>query len=212
MDTLNNTAEQLSALADGQLEGDAFVQAVMAACADDGALETWNTYHLIGDVLRAQDLVGRGGELAFAQALQARLQNEPLPLAAEAANATHLIAAPAYSTRAGGTNVINFDKPAANDAQIRWKLVAGAASFAAVAALGWNLVGGGLGASSNAPALAQAPASVPALQAVGQSGQYMLRDPRLDELLAAHRQAGGTSALQMPAGFLRSATFEPAGR
>ncbi len=40
----------------------------------------------------------------------------------------------------------------------------------------------------------------------------MLRDPRLDELLAAHRQFGGTSALQMASGFLRNATFEPPGR
>lgn len=36
----------------------------------------------------------------------------------------------------------------------------------------------------------------------------MIRDPRLDELLAAHRQYGNTTALQMPAGFLRNATFE----
>jgi sigma-E factor negative regulatory protein RseA len=38
--------------------------------------------------------------------------------------------------------------------------------------------------------------------------QVMIRDPRLDELLAAHKQFGSTSALQMPAGFLRNATFE----
>jgi sigma-E factor negative regulatory protein RseA len=40
----------------------------------------------------------------------------------------------------------------------------------------------------------------------------MLRDSRLDELLAAHKQFGGTSALQMPAGFLRNATFDSAQR
>jgi sigma-E factor negative regulatory protein RseA len=34
----------------------------------------------------------------------------------------------------------------------------------------------------------------------------MLRDARLDELLAAHQQAGGGS--QMPSSFLRNATFE----
>jgi len=36
----------------------------------------------------------------------------------------------------------------------------------------------------------------------------MLRDPQLEELMAAHRQYGGVSALQMPAGFLRNATYE----
>jgi sigma-E factor negative regulatory protein RseA len=40
--------------------------------------------------------------------------------------------------------------------------------------------------------------------------QVMLRDPRLDQLLEAHRQAAGGA--QMPSGFLRNATFEGASR
>ena len=40
----------------------------------------------------------------------------------------------------------------------------------------------------------------------------MIRDPGLDEMLAAHRQLGGASALQTPAGFLRNATFEAPAR
>jgi len=40
--------------------------------------------------------------------------------------------------------------------------------------------------------------------------RVMLRDARLDALLAAHKQFGGASALQVPAGFLRNATFESA--
>ena len=36
----------------------------------------------------------------------------------------------------------------------------------------------------------------------------MVRDARMMELLAEHKQFGGTSALQMPSGFLRNATFE----
>jgi len=46
----------------------------------------------------------------------------------------------------------------------------------------------------------------------GDDRAVMLRDPRLDELLAAHKQAAGASALQTPAGFLRNATFEGASR
>jgi len=45
-----------------------------------------------------------------------------------------------------------------------------------------------------------------------ESGAVMLRDPQLDALLAAHRQHGGVTALQMPAGFLRNATFNEASR
>ena len=83
-----------------------------------------------------------------------------------------------------------------------WKLAAGVASVAAVAAIGWNLVATGPAAG---PQLAAAPAAAgPApVQAAA-----MIRDPRLDQLLAAHRQLGGATALQAPSGFLRNATFE----
>ena len=36
----------------------------------------------------------------------------------------------------------------------------------------------------------------------------VVRDARLEELLAAHKQFGATSALQEPSGFLRNATFD----
>jgi len=36
----------------------------------------------------------------------------------------------------------------------------------------------------------------------------MIRDARLDRLLAAHRQLGGATALGTSSGFLRNATFE----
>jgi sigma-E factor negative regulatory protein RseA len=52
---------------------------------------------------------------------------------------------------------------------------------------------------------------VPTLVAVssGEPGApVMLRDPRLDELLAEHRQAVGVTALGGSTGFLRNATFE----
>ena len=101
----------------------------------------------------------------------------------------------------------------------RWKMVAGFASLAAVAAIGWTsfsqLQGAGgpgaqLAASSPERATAQGAPVVAVADADGQ--QVMIRDPRLDELLAAHKQFGSTSALQMPAGFLRNATFETPGR
>jgi sigma-E factor negative regulatory protein RseA len=39
----------------------------------------------------------------------------------------------------------------------------------------------------------------------------MIRDPRLDEFLAAHRQLGAAT-LVAPAGYLRNATFDGQGR
>jgi sigma-E factor negative regulatory protein RseA len=93
---------------------------------------------------------------------------------------------------------------AANDGSFRWKLVAGVASLAAMAAIGWTATGGSPARQEPAQ-LAVAPAGT--VLEPTQRG-VMIRDARLDEFLAAHRQLGGASALQMPAGFLRNATFE----
>ena len=109
---------------------------------------------------------------------------------------------------------------AANAAVFRWKVAAGFASFAAIAAVGWSVYLGaeGDGRAAGAQLAAAQPAMTamaPALlaTAAGPDGQQvMLRDPRLDELLAAHKQFGSTTALQMPAGFLRNATFEAPAR
>jgi sigma-E factor negative regulatory protein RseA len=98
--------------------------------------------------------------------------------------------------------VVRRHSIAANDAW-GWKLFAGLASVAAVAAIAWNFmavpVASGVQAAASA---AVAPVAVASQEPV------MIRDPRLDELLAAHKQFGGNSALQAPAGFLRNATFE----
>ncbi|MOA64864.1 hypothetical protein D3C78_1910570 [compost metagenome] len=53
------------------------------------------------------------------------------------------------------------------------------------------------------------PTEIVAMQA-GDGAPIMLRDPRLDELLAAHRQYSSVAALQMPANFLRNASFSDA--
>ena len=95
---------------------------------------------------------------------------------------------------------------AANDGEFRWKLVAGFASIAAVSAIAWNAAG--LLAPAAAPQLAQAPAPQQQVVVVASPQGPVVRDARLEELLAAHKQLGGTSALQEPSGFLRNATFE----
>lgn len=170
--------ELISALADGQLRGDALARGIAAAAGDPAGRGSWHAYHVIGEVLRSGSAPVGSAPEAFLGRLQQRLQQEA-PVAA---------AAPA----------LRVERPAANDG--RWKLVAGLASVAAVAAVGWN-VWGTAGVASG-PQLAAAPGVV-----VPVAAQAMIRDPRLDRLLAAHRQFGGAPALQSP-GFLRSATFE----
>lgn len=186
------TQELISALADGQLQGDAFARGVELAASDPAAREAWQAYHLIGDVLRSGELAVASSPSAFLERLQRRLQDEP-PLAPRAA--PEVAAAP----RRG---------EAANDGSFRWKMVAGFASVAAVGAMAWSLVGG-LPSKPASAELAKAPAGT--VLTAGERG-VMIRNPQLDELLAAHRQLGGASALQMSTGFVRNATFEASGR
>ena len=93
---------------------------------------------------------------------------------------------------------------AANDGSFRWKLVAGVASLAAVSVIAWNAAG--LLSPTSAPQLALAPELQQVVVASPQGP--MVRDARLEELLAAHKQLGGATALQVPSGFLQNATFE----
>ncbi|MDB5913931.1 MAG: Sigma-E factor negative regulatory protein-like protein [Ramlibacter sp.] len=190
MDKMDNR-EIISALADGQLQGEAFVRGVQAAAADAQARQAWCAYHVVGEVLRTGRASAGSPPEDFLARLQQRLRDEQ-PLAAP------LMTAPAP---------VRPDRAAAND--WRWKLVAGFASVAAVTAVGLNMIGAPVGNSAQ-PQLAAAPGA--AAQATQASASSMIRDPRLDQLLAAHRQFGGATALQSSSGFLRNATFEAPAR
>jgi sigma-E factor negative regulatory protein RseA len=171
--------EAMSLLKDGELPAENAAALVQAFDADAQLRTAWHSYHLIGEVLRAAP---------------SNVQNSP-------------VSAPA--------------REAANDGVFRWKLVAGVAGMAAVGALVWSFAGGTLQDASQ-PKLA-ANTTVPATANIAGASQVqsaqtmasnldapqvMIRDPRLDELLAAHKQFGSASALQQPAGFLRNATFQ----
>ncbi|WP_313075567.1 RseA family anti-sigma factor [Melaminivora sp.] len=187
--------EQLSALADGELQGEDFARAVQLS-ADAQGRECWQLYHLIGDALRQCDTVRADVDGTLLQRLRQQMDAEGAPPRTLAQAPLRQVApAPAPGV----------PDPAANAQLMRWKLVAGFASLAAVAVLGWNVAGGRAADEGGAPQLASAAAPPPDAQ---QPQQRMLRDPRLDELLAAHRQLGNnTNTLQMPAGFLRNASF-----
>jgi sigma-E factor negative regulatory protein RseA len=189
--------ELVSALVDGELGAEAFVQAVQWLHESDDARASWHAYHLVGDVLRSGELAAIGAnDAAFVARLRARLQGEGQ--LGQPGMALDLAASEARHERAVGVN----EQEVANDASFRWKLAAGFASVALVVMVGWQLVVSANG-SLGAPQLAR----VEVLPTQEQP-QVMIRDPRLDQLLAAHQQSGGISALQMPAGFLRNATYD----
>ena len=206
-----NPSAALSALVDGELGESEWNRLLSSQDEGSDTLATWHAYQVIGDVLRGQ-VAATCVQPApdFLAAVRQGLQvqgGEPQALV--------LAAGP----RRGDS---------ANDAVFRWKMVAGFASLAAVMAVSWSvLVGSGVepgGANAigsqlvnNAPTQ---PASVVAAQVVPAAGPLVvstgqgnvIRDAQLEALLAEHRQNGGMSALQMPTGFIRNATYDASGR
>ena len=193
--------QRLSVLMDGEADA-AAVKACCDAWGDDPAGRTaWHAYHLIGDVLRSEDLSrAPQRDAAFVAALRSRLDGEPVLLA------PGTIGAPAASRSVHRAP--------------RWRAFSAPAAIAA----GFVAVGGAVlvlrAPPTTAPATlaqtaplelrAMAPspaATVAEVPAASLSGQ-MIRDARLQQYLDAHKQFGGSTALGVPSGFLRSATVD----
>lgn len=195
--------EKISTLVDGQLTGRDF-DLTLSQMADDEARESWRVYHLIGDVMRSPELAAHGRGADFMIRLRTRLAAEGRDSRAVEEPATE--------------RAPDLRRSAANDQVFRWKLVAGAASMAAVGVLSWGLLAGpgvqpkagvelaSLTAPVSEPVNARAVAVDTGLSPAG--GAAMLRDPELDQLLAAHRQVAGDAAFGQMAGFLHNTTLE----
>lgn len=211
MQEILKNSELVSMLTDGCLDGEEFTRTVEWLGTTEDALLTWHAYQVVGDVLRSGESLVGGCDTAFMQRLRLRLHQEP-PLASKI-DAAYLIAQNSISTWTGDEN--SFKTTAANDTRFHWKLVAGLASVVFLSFVAWQ-VSGIWGDQTVSPQLARMPVpsvkpevgSQQATAVVGGESQVMIRDRQLDALLAAHKQFGGTSALQMSAGFLRNATFE----
>ncbi len=195
----------VSALADGELRGEDFQRALALLENSDEAKSQWLSYHVLGDVLRCPDILVSDDSQAFAARVCSRLDS--------ADDATPSVEVLHGHRDAGIAGVA----AGANDPSWRWKRLAGYAALVALGAAGWQLAqdpvaSGQLARSEDAITAAAVPtAPTPPGNASAQP-QVMVRDARLDELMAAHKQYGGATALQAPSGFLRNATFESQGR
>lgn len=182
-----SNSELLSALHDGQLDATSAAALVKASLTDGSLMQEWRSICAISAAL---DTAPAFGAAVSSDPIQTVRHREP--------------------------------SVAANDSVFRWKIIAGIATLAAFGSILWGVVGSNA-ANPDGAVLAQQtpPAStspVPqniitvsgqALQSAtsSQTQPVMIRDPRLDELLAAHKQFGGHSALQQPAGSLRSVSL-----
>jgi sigma-E factor negative regulatory protein RseA len=189
----------LSALVDGDV--DAVQQACDAWRSDAQARADWHLYHLIGDVLRSEELAAEPAHDAqFLARLRLRLADEPVVLAP----VPEPVALAPRRRRAAWLMPV---AAAAGVAAVASVLVLGQADpQGAAPANGWAM---------NGPA-----ASPPGLLAIddlgngtssgawpgqtGNAGARVLRDARLDHYLEAHRGALGV-AVAVPGGAMRNA-------
>jgi len=213
-DFSNLSDDAVSALMDGQLRGRDFSAAVLGVTGSASARQSWDCYHLVGEVMRSGHASARAHDADMVSRLRQKIADE----------AIQLIAVSADPISENDQKHAQPSKPvrrlAANDRW--WRLSAGLAAFALLAVLVWQGApdgvpsGAQLAQSSAMPegaaSLAGVPASASAPRAQAGPVGPMLRDAQLDALLAAHRQLGGGSALQMSSGFLRNATFDGDGR
>lgn len=198
----------LSALVDGELSADRVQRLCSAWRTEPSARETWHAYSLIGDVMRSEDLAcGAVHDERFLHNFRQRLSAEPVVLAPHSSQGV-----PPNERRSGFRS---------------WRAPAAVAAGLMVAV--------GLMVATQAPQptgasvpMAAAPASTSlgvtaaAPQVAGLNPQaelnssttelvfdgQVIRDPRLDRYLLAHKQFSGSSVLGAPSGFLRNAAAE----
>jgi sigma-E factor negative regulatory protein RseA len=196
----------MSAVADGEADAAGCAQASAAWAAGDADVRSgWHACHLIGDVLRSEDLaVTPGHDEAFLQRLRLRLADEPVVLAPQPMPAPG--SAPARQS--SGVAALHASRrwmfPAALAASVmglgtvwavsQWGLFGPAASSAA------QLAAASLPAGQVTTVAAQSPL---ATEAVAVGGK-LVRDAQLDRYLRAHREYGAAAPGSLPGGAGRS--------
>lgn len=188
----SQAAETVSAWMDGHVQNS--IQVFDPSCADEAQMQKWADYHFIGEVMRSQVSDVRVTQTAFLARWQEVRSKESVPVSKH------------WLPQQEG-QIVPSPMPAANSP--RWRLVAGALAVVMMVGVSWSLW---LSQPSNQSSQMAQSTRVEAeknLIVVSQRGNAMVRDPELDALLMRHKQLGTSSALQGPAGFLRSATFAP---
>lgn len=209
--------ETLSALIDGEAD----ISVVSRACAvwreSAATRSTWHAFHLIGDVLRSEDLASAPvRDAAFLDRLRARLADEPVVLAPQpVVAASEAMPAQAGVGRSRRRSWMGPAAVAAGFVAVAGVLVV-TRTPAPVAAE--TTIAGSAAPSVSAGVTPVAVTAAPVAGEVGTEPEALvrngkvLRDARLDRYLAAHKQFAGSSALGVPSSFLRSATVDAASR
>jgi sigma-E factor negative regulatory protein RseA len=201
--------ELLSALADGELDAGGTRAACELWRSEEQAQIQWADYHLIGDVLRSEDLARQQvrGSALFAR-IQTELAQQPVVLAPQPQT---------RGERSSGADVVTGRAEVRSIRRAWWATSAVAAGFIAVAGA-WSLFRVLLPVDSGAvvaqtevvPLSAAASAVISADPNV--SAGTVVRDPELDRYLAAHKQFASTSVLGVASGSVRQVVLDSSGR
>ena len=184
--SIDTQRQALSALMDGDLPAGELAGAIARFSADDASRADWHVYHLIGDVLRSDDLAtAPARDARFLLALRSRLNQEVAVAQQDAA--PWLAMAPNLPLSVPGPVSVSVSAPVSAVPGRRrfssWIVApaAVAAGFVVVAAV--LVVNKALLSPPTAEAVFAQQVSSPA------SG-VLVRDARLDRYLAAHRNLG----------------------
>ena len=201
----------MSALMDGELDESQVASLCTAWRTDRQCRADWHAYHLIGDVLRSEELATpatRDG--AFMSRLRERLEREPVVLAPTRADAGQPAAQSAAAVGAGGLGTGTVVTHARRRALLpslrsRWATPVGvAAGVVMVAGAVWSTRSDPDGSASW-----WSPATVAtAASAVGADERAALAEAEMARYLRAHREYSGSTTLSPAAGYLRNAAYD----
>jgi sigma-E factor negative regulatory protein RseA len=209
MNTNKMTQEQISALADGELEG-AHIDTALTAVRQPDGHAAWDIYHQIGDVMRSDEMAVALSP-GFAARMAARLEAEPA------------IIVPANRVPSCVPEHQAFDVAASARRAIRrfalpGMVAAAAATVALMAGPQLMVATNGSSPDANEPAVVSASSGMSHASAISAAAPRaaaasstnardgtVLRDPRIDEYLLAHQRF--SPSVYSTAQFARSATF-----
>ncbi|MGE5526267.1 MAG: sigma-E factor negative regulatory protein [Rhodospirillaceae bacterium] len=171
--------EQISALIDGELESEESGRQLNRVKQDLQLRETWDTYHMIGDVLRGSAVLSPSFDRRVAQ----RLAEEPTILAPQRTMPRRMSPKVSYALSA-------------------------AASLSAVAAVAWVALSGNVVSTGEQQGqLAQAPATAGVAPVVATVS--IPETVRPHDYLLAHQGVSPSTALQGVAPYVRTVTMTP---
>lgn len=189
MNPTDSRKESLSAALDGEATSEELGH-ISAQWDHDEHCDNWHAWCVIGDVMRSEDMAAMPGcQRSFIEGFRAKLAEEPVVMAPS----TQRTVAPHGSLQD------------LRQSWQRWGLQAGAmAAGLAVVGGAWMMLAGGAGRGPSGAIVATAVPIGP--QA---SSSAVLRDPNLDQYLAAHRQYAVGGAIAAPGG-VRQVAAQPA--